>query len=135
MLLIDELYQDETGSGGLLFEENLLFYVRLVKICWIAVIDLGEAASPRSFISLLRNFHLEPLNVLFRSAHHISEHAHYAVHSLKPLSETSAKVIGCYSSSQPQFIVNSFSSIDDENVLNEEFQRNEFKRKRWIIGK
>ena len=112
MLLIDEIYtgHDKATEKYFLNRNSLCNIILRCRRCWIAYVSLGNQdvfGSPLSEI-IVRHFVIHNMNVIFRSAHHISAFSNNFIHTRKPITGSTALITGCYTSSQLKIEVTNF---------------------------
>ena len=116
VMLIDEIYisHDKAKSHYFINQNTLCNIMLHCKRCWIVFISIGfhqRFQSPLSQIGM-RHFAMKGLNVLFRSSHHLSTFTNQFIHSSKPVTNASARVAGCFTSSQLQIEYSYFVKSD-----------------------
>ena len=127
-MLIDELYfesSEEVSETDKRVHFSLFHVFMHAQQLWVTNLSAGQFAMKRGLFQkiLIPNFRFYSLNILLRSSHHISAFSTAFIHRWKSVSVTSARVPGCFTSTQSEIPLRHFSSANhiklrDSGLLN-----------------
>ena len=111
---------DEIRAGTILYDMRVFDILSEFKCCWISFIETGKDDSLYMDLEFLRQFDHEDLNILFRSASHISSvtnnNISENIDKTTPFPSKPVRMPGCFTAAQKEIEVTEVDKI--ENLLN-----------------